>query len=104
MDREALKKCLDAWCRQQEKTRPRERALPLAGKRPALSEVLRSGEAAARPPVAPLVEGAPRLTKAMTAHAKHAPGTPMFDLSPEDKAAARLTVRRQPKDKHEPEK
>jgi hypothetical protein len=97
MDRDALKKCLDVWCRDDKKPRPRERALPLAA-------ALRERAAAAGPLVAPLVEGAPRLTKAMQAHVKHAPGTPMFDLSPEDKAAARLAPRRQDKDKGEPEK
>jgi hypothetical protein len=85
-----LKKCLDAVCDDDRKRRPTERGV---------AQRVSDAAAAAQPKVAPLVEGAPRLTRAMRAHTmKHLPGGRMFDLSPEDKAAARAEQRQKEKD------
>jgi hypothetical protein len=90
MDAEALKKCLDAVCDDDRKRRPTERGV---------ARRMADAPASARPQVAPIVEGAPRLTRAMKAHTmKHLPGGRMFDLSPEDKAAARAERRQREKD------
>jgi hypothetical protein len=74
-------------CNDDRKRRPTERGV---------ARPVSDTPAAARPRVAPLVEGPPRLTREMKAHRMvHRPDGGMFDLSPEDKAAASAAARQQ---------